>query len=47
MSHEKVAEILGEKVKVVKYPIRHFDIYKGENFEKAVRGPGNLRTTCL
>lgn len=36
-SYEKAAEFLGDRVKVVKYPIKHFDIYKGENFEKAVR----------
>ncbi len=35
-SHLKMAEILGDKVQVVKYDIDHFDIYQGEFFEKAV-----------
>jgi hypothetical protein len=30
-------EINGTKAQVIKYPIGHFDIYKGENFEKAVK----------
>jgi len=36
-SHLKLVEIMKEKVKVVSYPIGHFDIYKGENFETAIR----------
>ncbi len=36
-SHVKVTEILGTKAQVIEYPIGHFDIYKGENFEKAVK----------
>lgn len=35
-SYKKAADILGEYAHVKKYPIGHFDIYKGENFEKAV-----------
>jgi uncharacterized protein len=35
-SHTQVAQILGEKATLVKYPIGHFDIYHGENFSKAV-----------
>lgn len=35
-SYKKVAEILGEKATVIKYPIGHFDIYRGEFFNKAV-----------
>lgn len=35
-SYKRVAEILGNKVRVVKYPIGHFDLYKGEYFEKAI-----------
>ncbi len=35
-SYVKTEEILGKKAKFIKYPIGHFDIYKGENFEKAV-----------
>jgi len=35
-SYKKVAEILGEKATVIKYPIGHFDIYRGEIFDKAV-----------
>ena len=35
-SYKRVAEILGEKVTVIKYPIGHFDIYEGEHFELAV-----------
>lgn len=35
-SHKRAADILGEKAKVVSYPIGHFDIYVGEYFEKAV-----------
>ncbi len=35
-SYKKVAEILGEKATVIKYPVGHFDIYRGEFFSKAV-----------
>lgn len=35
-SYKRVAERLGDKAKVVKYPIGHFDIYNGEYFEKAI-----------
>jgi hypothetical protein len=35
-SYKKVAEILGEKANVIKYPVGHFDIYRGEIFDKAV-----------
>ncbi len=35
-SHKRVAEILKEKVTVIKYPIGHYDLYKGEYFEKAI-----------
>ncbi|MBU7030606.1 MAG: alpha/beta hydrolase [Theionarchaea archaeon] len=35
-SYKKTADILGEYAEVKKYPIGHFDIYEGENFEKAV-----------
>jgi fermentation-respiration switch protein FrsA (DUF1100 family) len=33
----RTAEILGEKAVVKQYPIGHFDIYTGEDFERAVR----------
>ncbi len=35
-SHMQVAQILGDKATLLKYPIGHFDIYHGENFNKAV-----------
>ena len=35
-SYKKVAEILGEKATVIKYPVGHFDIYRGEFFSKAI-----------
>lgn len=35
-SYKGTAKILGKYVEVKKYPIGHFDIYEGENFEKAV-----------
>ncbi len=35
-SYRSTAEILGEKATVMVYPINHFDIYKGDYFEKAV-----------
>lgn len=35
-SYKKTVEILGKYAEVKKYPIGHFDIYVGENFEKAV-----------
>ncbi|MFC2086323.1 alpha/beta hydrolase [Bacteroidota bacterium] len=35
-SYKGTAEILGNLVDVKVYPIGHFDIYTGENFEKAV-----------
>ena len=28
--------LLGNKLKIVKYPIGHFDIYTGEYFEKTI-----------
>jgi fermentation-respiration switch protein FrsA (DUF1100 family) len=33
---EKAKKNLGELAEVIRYPIDHFDIYVGENFEKAV-----------
>lgn len=36
LSYKKTADILGEYAEVKKYPIGHFDIYEGEDFEKAV-----------
>lgn len=36
VSHEKVARILGDLAEVKNYPIGHFDIYKGENFGRAI-----------
>lgn len=35
-TYKRVADILGEKARVIKYPVGHFDIYKGEYFEKAI-----------
>ncbi len=35
-SHKKIEKILDKKVKIVRYPIGHFDIYYGSNFEKSV-----------
>ena len=35
-SYKRIAEILGEKADIHVYPIGHFDIYIGEDFEKAV-----------
>jgi uncharacterized protein len=35
-SHTQVAHILGDKATLIKYPIGHFDIYHGDNFNKAV-----------
>ncbi len=35
-SHKKIEKILGKKVKFIKYPIGHFDIYFGEYFEKSI-----------
>ncbi len=35
-SYEKAAAILGKHAEVKIYPIGHFDIYVGDNFEKAV-----------
>ncbi len=36
-SAQKVAEILGEKAEIKRYPVGHFDIYAGDHFEQAVR----------
>ena len=36
-SHVRVASNLGEKATVKKYPIGHFDIYKGNHFEQALQ----------
>ena len=35
-SYLKAEKILGSYAEVKKYPIGHFDIYMGEDFEKAV-----------
>lgn len=35
-SYRKVAKILGGKATVIKYSVGHFDIYKGEIFDKVV-----------
>ena len=35
-SHTQVAQILGDKATLIKYPIGHFDIYHGNNFSKAI-----------
>jgi uncharacterized protein len=35
-SHTEVAQILGDKATLVKFPIGHFDIYHGDHFKKAV-----------
>lgn len=35
--NRKTAEILGKYAVVKKYPIGHFDIYAGEDFEIAVK----------
>ncbi|MBT6341583.1 MAG: hypothetical protein HOJ48_20055 [Desulfobacula sp.] len=35
-SHKKIEKILNEKIKFIKYPIGHFDIYFGEYFEKTI-----------
>jgi dienelactone hydrolase len=35
-SHKKIEKILGEKVKFIKYPIGHFDVYYGDYFEKSI-----------
>ena len=34
---EKAQQRLGERAEVISYPIDHFDIYVGDNFEQAVR----------
>ncbi len=36
-SAEQTAEILGDRAELVRYPIGHFDIYRGAPFETAVR----------
>jgi len=41
-SYKSTAEILGEKATVKVYPIGHFDIYSGDNFEKAVNDQINF-----
>jgi len=33
---EKAADRLGKLAEVIRYPIGHFDIYRGDNFERAV-----------
>jgi poly(3-hydroxyalkanoate) synthetase len=35
-SYMNTAQILGDYVEVKIYPVGHFDIYVGENFEKTV-----------
>ncbi len=46
-SYKKVAEILGEKATVIKYPGSHFDIYRGEIFDKAVDAQLNFLKLLL
>ena len=34
--YKKIEKILDKKVKIIKYPVGHFDIYSGEYFEKSI-----------
>lgn len=36
-SVEKVAKIMGDQCRVITYPIDHFEIYQGEDFEHAIQ----------
>ncbi len=36
-SAEETAAILGDRAELVRYPVGHFDIYRGAPFEAAVR----------
>ncbi len=36
-SHKKIVDILDKKIKIVKYPVGHFDIYYGEIFEISIK----------
>ena len=47
-SHVKAAQALGDKAVVKSYPIGHFDIYEGANFEAAVNEKiAFLQNVCL
>ena len=46
-SYKKVAGILGEKATVIKYPVGHFDIYRGEVFDKALDAQLNFLKQVL
>lgn len=46
-ANEKAEKILGDKAKFIKFPIGHFDIYKGENFEKAINEQINFLKQCF
>ena len=36
-SHEKIVEILGDKIQIINYPIGHFEIYSGKYFEQSIK----------
>ena len=36
-SHEEIEAVLGNKLKIIKYPIGHFEIYTGKYFENAIK----------
>ena len=46
-SYLKTAEVLGDKAEVIKYPVEHFEIYEGENFEKAVKDQISFFKRCF
>jgi len=46
-SYIKIAGILGKKATVIKYPVSHFDIYRGAVFDKAVDAQLNFLKQVL
>lgn len=44
---EEAANILGDNAEVKHYPIGHFDIYTGENFEESVGDQLDFLQTCI
>jgi pimeloyl-ACP methyl ester carboxylesterase len=44
---EEAARLLGNLAQVKHYPIGHFDIYTGENFEKSVSDQVNFLQACI
>ncbi len=46
-SHLRLADLLKDKATVIEYPINHFDIYSGKNYDKATEDQIAFINRCL